>query len=112
MLRCERRLLTRAPAIERWITSTSAQKRTVCPARCGPSQNCRRIAHRFPDGGTTRSNSTGPPSTRSGVGAGVDGSLGGRRGLRRRDGGQAPGSQSGSSSRCSSPAPAGSARPA
>jgi hypothetical protein len=27
--RCERRLLTRAPAIDRWITSTPAQKRTV-----------------------------------------------------------------------------------
>jgi hypothetical protein len=29
VLKCERRLLTRAPAIVRWMTSTLAQKRTV-----------------------------------------------------------------------------------
>jgi hypothetical protein len=49
------------------MTSTLAQKRTVIPALAGPSQNCRRATIRFPDGGTTRSNSTGPPSRASGV---------------------------------------------
>ena len=63
----ERRLLTRAPPIVRWMTSTLAQKRTVCPARAGPSQNWRWQTIRLPDGGTTRSNSIGPPSTAIGA---------------------------------------------
>ena len=31
------------------------------PDRTGPSQNCFPDSHMFPDGGTTRSSSTGPP---------------------------------------------------
>src|SRR3954449_476730 len=82
------------------MTSTLAQKRTFWPARRGPSQNWRPIAHRFPEGGTWRSNSTGPPSTtwsapasmaRSAVGVGC----GAGTALRLA------GSHSGSSSRCS-----------
>lgn len=38
-LRCERRVLTQAPPMSRWMASTLAQKRTVTPARAGPSQN-------------------------------------------------------------------------
>jgi hypothetical protein len=37
-----------------------AQNVMVIPARCGPSPNCRRATIRFPLGGITRSNSTGP----------------------------------------------------
>ena len=40
---------------------------------------------RFPDGGTTRSNSTGPPSATVGGGAGVDRSRDGRVGRGSRD---------------------------
>ncbi len=36
----ERTVLTRAPAMSRWMTSQSAQNVTVTPARAGPSQNC------------------------------------------------------------------------
>jgi len=53
--------LTRAPPIERWITSVLAQNRTIRPALAGPSQNCRPAIDMLPDGGTTWSNSTGPP---------------------------------------------------
>ena len=60
--RWERTDLTRAPAISRWMTSVLAQNVTVIPDRCGPSQNWRRATCMFPLAGTTRSNSTGPPS--------------------------------------------------
>ena len=50
-----------------WIRSQSAQIRVVIPARWVPIQNCRPVTHMFPDGGTTRSNSTGPPFQRAGV---------------------------------------------
>ena len=59
--RCERTDLTRDPAVIRWITSVSAQNVTVIPARCGTAQNCRPATCKLPLGGTTRSNSTGPP---------------------------------------------------
>jgi hypothetical protein len=42
------------------MTSVSAQKVTVTPERAGPSQNCLPATCRLPEGGTTRSNSTGP----------------------------------------------------
>jgi hypothetical protein len=38
-VKCEATLFTRAPAMDRWITSVLAQNRTVNPARAGPSQN-------------------------------------------------------------------------
>ena len=60
--RWERRVLIRVPPADRWIRSQSAQNRITVPARAGPSQNCFPATWRFPDGGTTRSNSTGPPS--------------------------------------------------
>jgi hypothetical protein len=44
------------------MTSVLAQNVTVIPARAGPSQNCFPATCRFPLAGTTRSNSTGPPS--------------------------------------------------
>lgn len=59
--KCERTVLTRAPAMLRWITSQSAQKVTVTPAWAGPSQNCLPRTARLPEAGTTRSTSTGPP---------------------------------------------------
>ena len=59
--RCERTVLIRAPAINRWITSGSAQNVTVTPERAGPSQNCLPATCKLPDGGTTRSNSTAAP---------------------------------------------------
>ena len=59
--RWERTDLTRAPAMVRWMTSTLAQKVTVIPERVVPSQNCLPRTSMFPLGGTTRSNSTGPP---------------------------------------------------
>ena len=82
---CERRLLTRAPVIERWMTSTLAQKRTVCPARAGPSQNWRRATpgSRRRDDPVELDRPAG--STASGAGAGVDRALDARRcALRRR----------------------------
>ena len=51
----------RVPAADRWITWVSAQKVITIPARLVPSQNCLPATHMFPDGGTARSNSTGPP---------------------------------------------------
>ena len=60
-VRWEMTLLTRTPAMLRWITCGSAQNRTVNPALAGPSHNCRPDTHMFPDGGTTRSNSIAPP---------------------------------------------------
>src|SRR5215472_714931 len=60
--RWERTDLTRSPATVRWITSVSAQNVMTCPARRGPSQNWRPVTSVLPLGGTTRSNSTGPPS--------------------------------------------------
>ena len=84
------------------MTSTPAQKRTVWPARCGPSQNWRPIAQRFPEGGTTRSNSTGPPleDPAPAPASIARSAVGGR--LRRREPRRGwPGSQSPSSSRSS-----------
>jgi len=52
----------RAPAMSRWMTSVLAQNVTVSPDRSGPGQNWRRATCMFPLAGTTRSNSTGPPS--------------------------------------------------
>jgi hypothetical protein len=49
----------RAPAMVRWMMSSSAQKVTVSPARCGPSQNCVPRMGMFPLVATTRSNSSG-----------------------------------------------------
>ena len=60
--RWERTDLTRSPPAVRWITSVSAQNVMTCPARRGPSQNWRPVTSMLPLGGTTRSNSTGPPS--------------------------------------------------
>lgn len=55
--RWERTVLTRAPAMSRWMTSQSAQNVTVTPARAGPELLA---GHRqVTDTGTTRSNSTG-----------------------------------------------------
>ena len=59
-LRWERTVLRRAPPAVRWIRSWSAQNVMVIPARSGPSQNCLPATHMFPEGGTTRSNSTAP----------------------------------------------------
>ena len=59
--RWERTVLSRVPPARTWIRSQSAQIRAVIPARWVPIQNCRLVTHMFPDGGTTRSNSTGPP---------------------------------------------------
>jgi hypothetical protein len=59
--RWERTDFTRSLATVRWITSVSAQNVMTCPARRGPSQNCLPAACMFPLGGTTRSNSAGPP---------------------------------------------------
>jgi hypothetical protein len=71
--RWERRVLIRAPAADRWMSWVPAQNRITVPARAGPSQNCRPATHMFPDGGTTRSNSMGPPSQLPGAGAGCSG---------------------------------------
>jgi hypothetical protein len=62
-------LLTRAPAMEWWMTSVLAQNRTVMPALVGPSQNCFCATHMFPEAGTTWSNSIGPPDQATGVGS-------------------------------------------
>src|SRR5215208_2312702 len=62
VVRWERTDLIRTPPIIRWITSTLAQNRTVWPDRIGPSQNCRPATAMFPEAGTIRSNSTGPPA--------------------------------------------------
>jgi hypothetical protein len=48
--------------MNRWIRSTLIQNRTTWPDRTGPSQNCFPDKIMFPDGGTTRSSSTGPPA--------------------------------------------------
>ena len=77
--RWERTVLSRVPPIRTWIRSQSAQIRAVIPARWVPIQNCRFVTHMFPDGGTTRSNSTGPPFHCAGL-------AGGRAGRRHRAG--------------------------
>jgi len=63
-----------APAVLRWMTSVSAQKVMVIPARRGPAQNCRPATCMLPLGGTTRSNSTGPSRHGRGMAAAIDGS--------------------------------------
>ena len=68
--RWERTVLIRIPPTRTWIRSQSAQIRAVIPARWVPIQNCRLVTHMFPDGGTTRSNSTGPPSRCAGLAGG------------------------------------------
>ena len=60
--RWERTVLIRAAPMIKWMTSVPAQNVTVIPERSGPSQNWRRATCMFPLAGTTRSNSTGPPS--------------------------------------------------
>ncbi len=97
--RWERTDLIRAPATSRWMTSWSAQNETVIPARSGPSQNCLPATARFPDAGTTRSNSTAPGTsagTRStGSGAGPSSGNGAGAGAAAR----AAGSRRGNASR-------------
>jgi hypothetical protein len=77
--RWERTVLIRIPAIRTWIRSQSAHIRATIPARPVPIQNCRLVTHMFPDGGTTRSNSTGPPFHCAGVAG--DGGLAAGTGL-------------------------------
>ena len=101
-VRCDRTVFTFAPPISRWIMSTLAQNRTTWPDRVGPSQNCFPASCMFPDGGTIRSSSTGPPAHDTGAATAPSADFAASSSAVFAVGARTGGSHSSSSSRCSS----------